>query len=868
QYQQIPEYNNYLSFILSNKEVPETIRFIAGINLKNSLKSTWLRLDTAILDYAKAAVVNALSDPSRQIQNIAGSIISTVLCVEIERWPEIIPLLLELLKNPQTIHGSFNALEKICEDAADKIENRGVALVHLILTGIMPQLENPNGRVRSSALKCVNQFLIIRSNAVWENIQVFMDMLCKLTNDPEPEVKKHVCHAFNNIVEIEPNLLVPVIDGFYSLKLGIISFVLFASQDEDQDLAIEAADFWLVLSEQKVLHVHIQPFLPRILPVLLKGMVYSEDELEMLELKQIDARVADRDEDIKPRFHKQKNHELEGDHEPEEDEDDESDFDDDFGEDWNLRKCSAAALDVLSTVFNDDLLPDLLPGINQMLQAQEWETMEAGILALGAIAQGCERGMEQHLPALIPHLATFITHEKPLVRSITCWTLGRYSAWMSNPNLPFENNTSLQEHHHKYMLPVLQGFLQMCLDNNKEVQKAGCSALATLEEEARETLAPYLNPIIDTIVKCFQVYQKKNLLVLYDAFGILAEFVGEELVPYIDRFMPLLIGKWQHLADDNYDIFPLFECLSSIAHALGPAFLPYAGPVWERCLNMIKHNLMAIQNYKQNPQLEIPDKDFIIVSLDLISGIVQGLGPDSEQFVVGGQEPTLIPILKMTGKDETPDVRSSTFALIGDLCSACFQTLVPHLPEIFDIIGQSLYLPVDGTVLSAMNNAAWSAGEISIKYGNHMEPFVNPLLAKLIPFLLAANTHRSLTENAAITVGRLGYSCPQLVAPHLPNFIGRWCMQLSLVHDNQEKASAFMGICQVIQQNPNALLPHFQIYTDSVLKWSNIRSHPQLHATFHQIFVMFRDAMGEQWGVMITSFPENMQRGLKEIYGL
>ncbi|KAJ3273925.1 hypothetical protein HDV01_003756 [Terramyces sp. JEL0728] len=816
QYQQIPEYNNYLSFILSNKEIPETIRFLAGINLKNSLKSTWLRLDSAILDYAKvsiAAIVNALSDQSRQIQNIAGSIISTVLCIEIERWPEIIPLLLELLKNPQTIHGSFSkslliidALEKICEDAADKIENRGVALVHAILSGIMPQIENPNGRVRSSALKCFNQFLIIRSNAVWDNIQMFMDMLCKLTSDPEPEVKKHVCHAFNNIVEIEPNMLVPVIDG-------IISFVLFASQDEDQDLAIEAADFWLVLSEQKVLHVHIQPYLPKILPVLLKGMVYSEDELEMLEMKQIDARVADREEDIKPRFHKQKNHELEGDHQPDEDdEDDESDFDDDFGEDWNLRKCSAAALDVLSTVFNDDLLPDLLPGINQMLHAQEWETMEAGILALGAIAQGCERGMEQHLPVLIPHLVTFINHEKPLVRSIACWTLGRYSGWMANPNLPFENNTSVQEHHHKYMLPVLQGFLQMCLDNNKDVQKAGCSALATLEEEARESLAPYLNPIIDTIVKCFQMYQKKNLLVLYDAFGILAEFVGEELVPYIDRFMPLLIAKWQHLADDNYDIFPLFECLSSIAHALGPAFLPYTGPVWERCLNMIKHNLIAIQNYKQNPQLEIPDKDFIIVSLDLISGIVQGLGPESEQFVVGGQEPTLLPILKVTGRDETPDVRSSTFALIGDLCSACFPALVPHLPEIFDMIGHSLYLPVDGTVLSAMNNAAWSAGEISIKYGHNMEVFVNPLLAKLIPFVLAANTHRSLTENAAITIGRLG------------------CAQLSLVHDNQEKASAFMGICQM--------------------------------------FVMFRDAMGDQWSVMVASFPENMQRGLKEVYGL
>lgn len=28
---------------------------------------------------------------------------------------------------------------------------------------------------------------------------------------------------------------------------------------------------------------------------------------------------------------------------------------------WNLRKCSAAGLDILSTVFGDEILPILLP---------------------------------------------------------------------------------------------------------------------------------------------------------------------------------------------------------------------------------------------------------------------------------------------------------------------------------------------------------------------------------------------------------------------------------------------------------------------------------------------------------------------------
>ena len=37
---------------------------------------------------------------------------------------------------------------------------------------------------------------------------------------------------------------------------------------------------------------------------------------------------------------------------------------------WNLRKCSAAALDVLSTVFEEDLLPIVSPVVEQRLQAR------------------------------------------------------------------------------------------------------------------------------------------------------------------------------------------------------------------------------------------------------------------------------------------------------------------------------------------------------------------------------------------------------------------------------------------------------------------------------------------------------------------
>ena len=51
-------------------------------------------------------------------------------------------------------------------------------------------------------------------------------------------------------------------------------------------------------------------------------------------------------------------------------------------------KCSAAGLDVLATVFKDELLPVLLPILKEILFHPDWITKESGILVLGAIAEG------------------------------------------------------------------------------------------------------------------------------------------------------------------------------------------------------------------------------------------------------------------------------------------------------------------------------------------------------------------------------------------------------------------------------------------------------------------------------------------------
>lgn len=160
------------------------------------------------------------------------------------------------------------------------------------------------------------------------------------------------------------------------------------------------------------------------------------------------------------------------------------------------------------------------------------------------------------------------------MRSIACWTLGRYSAW----TIPEEGDV---EHKTRFFEPTIQGvserspeigsneaktdvslqLLRTTCDHNKRVQEAGCSAFATLEETAGMALEPYLPIILPTLVDAFGRYQQKNLLILYDAIGTLADAVGHALnhEQYIGVLMPPLIAKWQSVDDLDPDIIPLLE---------------------------------------------------------------------------------------------------------------------------------------------------------------------------------------------------------------------------------------------------------------------------------------------------------------------
>ncbi|CAN4107326.1 unnamed protein product [Withania somnifera] len=832
-YSQFPDFNNYLSFIFSRAQGKSVdIRQAAGLLLKNNLRSAFQNMPLANQQYIKSELLPSLGAADRHIRSTAGTIITVLVQIDgIAGWPELLQNLVSSLDSSDINHveGAMDALSKICEDVPQLLDSDISGLSERPITVFLPRFlqlfQSPHASLRKLSLSSVNQYIMLMPKVLHLSMDKYLQGLFHLANDPASEVRKLVCAAFVQLIEVRPAILEPHLRN-------VLEYILQVNKDPDEEVALEACEFWSAYCDAQLPPENLREFLPRLIPVLLSNMVYADDDESLLEAEE-DGSLPDRDQDIKPRFHSSRFHGSE----------DGEDDDEDIVNVWNLRKCSAAALDILSNVFGDDILPTLMPVVQAKLSTtsdEAWKEREAAVLVLGAIAEGCINGLFPHLSEIISFLIPLLDDKFPLIRSISCWTLSRFSKYIVQ-------GTDHQEGREQFN-KILMGLLRRVLDDNKRVQEAACSAFATLEEEAAEELAPCLEIILQHLMCAFGKYQRRNLRIVYDAIGTLADAVGGELnqPKYLEILMPPLIGKWQQLPNSDKDLFPLLECFTSIAQALGAGFAQFAQPVFQRCVTIIQSQQLA----KVDPTLAglQYDREFIVCSLDLLSGLAEGLGIGVESLV---SQSNLRDLLLQCCLDDAPDVRQSAFALLGDLARVCPVHLRPRLVEFLDAATKQLNTSKLKETISVANNACWAIGELAIKVQKEISPVVLTVVSCLVPILQhAEGLNKSLIENSAITLGRLAWVCPELVSPHMEHFLQAWCFALSMIRDDIEKEDAFRGLCAMVKANPSGALTSLIFMCKAIASWHEIKSedlHNEICLVLQGYKQMLKDGAWEQF---------------------
>lgn len=817
QAKQQPEAENYmLEILVADSSARSDIRAAAGTNLKNSiLRSTSHQDRTYILNN----IMKGLTVEDSKVRNITGNVIAALFSIyKIDGWPQALPQLIQLLNTASssdylTQEATVSALAKICEDNASYLDQEfnGERPVTFIISTLSNTCGNPHSeRLRALSIHCINQFIPLMTQSFLVHLDSFLQILFQLATDSSLEVRKNICTAFLMILETRPDKLSPHLDG-------VINYCLHLMQDDDEEVALEACEFLLAFSTSSIMKSDkdfVHDKLKVILPVLLSKMVYSEEEIFLMQIadEKDDMNEEDKDEDMKPISAKNRAMHSVSSQKPSskgaDAYDSDSDFDDEEDEDdlevdqWTLRMCSASTLDILSLNFPKEVLTVALPVLQENIVSPEWPIREAAILAFGAISKSCMELSSDKLPTLVPFLVDRLQDDEPRVRQITCWTLSRYVSWVVEEAYEEGRYAS-------YFQPTFQSIIHCTLDSKKVVQKAACSALSSFIEEADGSLLEYfLDLLLDLFIKCFEIYKRKNLIILYDCVQTFVEHMGYEKLSskpqYIEKLLPPLLHKWQILDNNDNGLWPLLECMASVAATLKDLFAPYAVPVYERAIVILSNCISLDQQCQTNPSIEAPEKDFMVTSLDLIDGLIQGFEQHSVDLIKQN-DTDLVKLLLMCFEDYTDDVRQSAYALLGDLAIFVLDaTISPHLQQILVCIGHEINNRTYSSY-PVCNNAIWALGEIYLRLPEGKgASFLPNLVDLLIPVLNSSDTQQAVLENAAICIGRMGLNGgATFLASKMSEFIIQWCSHMIYIVENEEKETAFKGMLNIINANPD-----------------------------------------------------------------
>jgi len=455
---------------------------------------------------------------------------------------------------------------------------------------------------------------------------------------------------------------------------------------------------------------------------------------------------------------------------------------------------------------------------------------------------------------------------------------------------------------------VAEALVKRVLDPHKKVQIATCSALGVFVEAAGDLMAPYLEPVYRILMQALQKYGTRSRLVLFDTLGVMAEYVGaaigEGLLP--GMYVPPMLRLWNDIATENpFDrsLLPLMECLGSSTVVCGLNYQPWALESFEMAMSTIEACTIIIAHEDDLDDIDEDMTDPIVCAVDLIDGLVEGLGPNFAALVNGSARfgPTFQNVLQSVAEHFVSGVRMSAFALLGDLARLAPSLIEAGLPQLLSEAISS----IDPVHPATCNNAVWAVGEVCVRCGENAGPLIPhaaDLVASLIPLLMGNAVDMDgnelslpgIAENAATTMGRLASVKAEFVSPELGRFLLGWCDGMSKISNPVERRDAFTGFVRAVRVNPHSIQntgsEMGEVITSilfAVVSWHipsseiapNLLSGPyrfepfpaefsELLASLRQLLLDLKTSSGEGWNQIEAQMPSNVKRLMHEVYGL
>ncbi|KAI7885662.1 ARM repeat-containing protein [Lichtheimia hyalospora FSU 10163] len=701
---------NYASYVcqlmeqLASQQAEETIRIAAGLAIKNSLSAKeyarkeqqaqrWLSVDENTRSQVKQGALLTLASPSKRVGNSAGQVVAAIAEVELPlgQWPDLIQVVL------QNVTGSDNATLKVstlqaigyvCE-ATDPVvlQSQSNEILTAVVQGARKEEQDPE--VRLAALHALNNSLeFVKDNFEREGERNFiMQVVCEATQSESSDVQVTAFECLVRIMQLYYDKM-----QLYMEK-ALFGLTIAGMNHPDEKVALQAIEFWSTVCDEEVerkeeayeaaeagetpehpLYNFADLAMGDILPVLLWLLTKQEE---------------DEDED-----------------------------------EWNVSMAAATCLSLFAQCVRNAIISPTVPFVEGNIQNTDWRYREAAVMAFGSIMDGPDDSVLRPLvDQALPTLINMMTDPVVNVKDTVAWTLGRVCELLINCIKP--------EIHLRDMISALV----LGLQDNPRIVGNCCWSLMNLaeqlgpmlgEEMPSSTLSMYFEGITTALLQFTErADNEANCRTsAYEAISSLVMFSANDCIPMVQKIVLTILDRLDASiamenqivgADDRADHSELQSSL------LG---------VLTNCIRRLSHDIVSIADRimtlllqllnNQSKQATTTEDAFLAVGA-MTSALDADFARYAETFV-----PVLCTALQNPAEYQ---LCSISVGLIGDLCRALGENVVPYCNTFMQLLVQNLQSPILHRTVKP--NILSSFGDVALAISDKFEPYLEVVMMVL-----------------------------------------------------------------------------------------------------------------------------------------
>lgn len=527
QTESFPQFALALATELNNEQKPINVRQLAGITFKNLLVAkeeqlqkskhdAWKHLEDALRAQIKTLLLGSLHSPVSMARHTAAQACAEVAAVELPYtvWNEFLPTITDNITNAshsdETKVATLECIGFSCERIAS-LENVSIPeisadvtdkLLNAIVDGMQ---ENRSDAIRLSATTALKNSLLFTKKNMGnaEERNFIMTSICQATQCKEASVR---AAAYECVVQIAYQYYDKLQD--YMLTLFQLTTKTIASDVEE--VALNAVEFWSTLCEEEMeimdeiadgipttrtCHYYVKGALPNLGPLLTTALTKQD-----------------------------------------EDPDDEN---------WNMSMAAATCLGLIATTVEDEVVPVIMPFVEQNIQSENWRFREAATMAFSSILDGpTTEVIGPFVSQSISFLLKALNDSNVMVKDTTAWTIGRICELhvRSIPNDIFPT--------------LLSGLTEKLQGESPQVASQACFALhnvaaAFADDDSGETtgtnaLSKYMPTLLDHLLKASDRADadENNLRpAAFEAVSVLIQNAAPDCMSLLIKLLPVILER-------------------------------------------------------------------------------------------------------------------------------------------------------------------------------------------------------------------------------------------------------------------------------------------------------------------------------------